>query len=50
MNIRKYLQSGNIIVADGAMGTYYYEKYKDKSTLSEKENLGNCELIKKNSY
>lgn len=46
MNIREYLQNGNVIIADGAMGTYYYEKYRDKSTLSEKENLVNCELIK----
>lgn len=45
MTIKEYLKN-NILLIDGAMGTYYAEKTKDNNTLSEKANLKNPEIIK----
>ncbi len=45
MRIKEYLRS-NRLVADGAMGTYFEEKYKKENELAERANLAAPEKIK----
>jgi homocysteine S-methyltransferase len=43
--ILDYLKN-NVLVTDGAMGTYYYQKTNDYDSFSELANLNNPEIIK----
>ena len=45
MNIKEYIKEQRLIT-DGAMGTYYEEKYSEDTVIAEKENLKNPEQIK----
>ena len=45
MRIKEYLQS-NRLIADGAMGTYFEEKYKERDEFAERANLTAPEKIK----
>ena len=45
MNIKEYIKEQRLIT-DGAMGTYYEEKYSEDTVIAEKENLKNPEKIK----
>lgn len=45
MGIRSYIKENKVLLADGAMGTYYYEKCGQKSTLSEKANISSLNDI-----
>ena len=42
MNIKEYIKEQRLIT-DGAMGTYYEEKYSEDTVIAEKENLKNPE-------
>lgn len=46
MDIRKYIQE-NILIFDGAMGTYYSQCYKDDTTKCEWANVNNPDRIVK---
>lgn len=45
MRFREYLKSG-YVMADGAMGTYYEEKFSDKSEVVELSNISHPDRIK----
>ena len=46
MNIKEYIKEQRLIT-DGAMGTYYEEKYSEDTVIAEKENESMRELWKR---